>query len=132
MEAARRSYVNIESMAGGAGADTGGGICSSLPPPADYRPLGYGCPLAARIFLEGTEEEALAAAAPCDSSLQLLNDGTCGRTRLGGRVLRAWRFGRPLLLIVSGLLAFSLTFSLVLLGLLGSGGFRLREGVMHV
>ena len=132
MEAARQSYVSLDSLAKAAGADiggsdSGGGICSALPPPADYRPLGYGCPLAARKFPEGTEEEVLAAAAPCDSSLQLLNDGTCGLSRLGGRMLHAWRFSRPLLLFVSGMLAFSLTFSLLLLGLLGNRAGRLRK-----
>jgi len=119
MEAARRSYFDIESLVEVADFS---GICSALPPQAADRLLGNGCPLAARKFLEGTEEAVLAAAAPCDSSLQLLNDGTCGRSLLSGRVLRAWRFGRPALLIVSGLLAFSLTFSLLLLLLLGSGG----------
>lgn len=134
MEAARRSYINVDSLAEGAGAATGGSgsssdICSALPPSVDYRPLGYDCPLAARKFLEGTEREALAAAAPCDSSLQLLNDGTCGLTALGSRLLRAWRFGRPLLVVVSGLLAFSLTFSLAVLVLLGNSAARMREGV---
>lgn len=64
----------------------------------------------------------LAALAPCDSSLQVLNDGLCGSTPAAVARYRAWLQIAPPLMLLSGLLLFPAAFSAALAWLLRPRG----------